>query len=90
MKIVSAKIYVFDYMKHPSKPPQDGLSNPDLRLRGYNTRGYGLSWSTFKHGPLLCGSDDAQICFWEINAPTKTKVPEAQQICKVSYFDKYY
>jgi histone-binding protein RBBP4 len=82
-KTVSAEVYVFDYSKHPSKPPQDGGCNPDLRLRGHNTEGYGLSWSPFKHGHLLSGSDDAQICLWDINAPAKNKVLEAQQIFKV-------
>uniref|UniRef100_A0A0D6QYT2 Histone-binding protein RBBP4-like N-terminal domain-containing protein n=1 Tax=Araucaria cunninghamii TaxID=56994 RepID=A0A0D6QYT2_ARACU len=82
-KTVSAEVYVFDYSKHPSKPPQDGGCNPDLRLRGHNTEGYGLSWSPFKHGHLLSGSDDAQICLWDINVPAKSKILEAQQIFKV-------
>ncbi|CAN7063951.1 unnamed protein product [Brassica oleracea var. botrytis] len=33
-KTVNAEVYVFDYSKHPSKPPLDGACNPDLRLRG--------------------------------------------------------
>jgi len=89
-KTVSAEVYVFDYSKHPSKPPQDGGCNPDLRLRGHNTEGYGLSWSPFKHGHLLSGSDDAQICLWDINAPAKNKVLEAQQIFKVSNVGRCY
>lgn len=82
-KTVSAEVYVFDYSKHPSKPPLDGSCNPDLRLRGHNTEGYGLSWSVFKQGHLLSGSDDAQICLWDINASPKNKALEAQQIFKV-------
>eukprot|EP00252_Welwitschia_mirabilis_P020121 TRINITY_DN4858_c0_g1_i1.p1 TRINITY_DN4858_c0_g1~~TRINITY_DN4858_c0_g1_i1.p1 ORF type:complete len:422 (-),score=96.52 TRINITY_DN4858_c0_g1_i1:169-1434(-) len=82
-KTVSAEVYVFDYSKHPSKPPQDGGCNPDLRLRGHNTEGYGLSWSPFKHGHLLSGSDDAQICLWDINVTAKNKILDAQQIFKV-------
>ncbi|KAG5515263.1 hypothetical protein RHGRI_036337 [Rhododendron griersonianum] len=70
-KTVSAEVYVFDYSKHPSKPPLDGTCNPDLRLRGHNTEGYGLSWIQFKQGHLLSGSDDAQICLWDINATSK-------------------
>jgi len=34
--------------------------------------GYGLAWSPFLEGNLLSGSDDAQICLWDINAVTKT------------------
>ena len=34
--------------------------------------GYGLAWSPFMEGHLLSGSDDAQICLWDINSVTKT------------------
>jgi histone-binding protein RBBP4 len=57
--------------------------NPNLRLRGHNTEGYGLSWSTFKQGHLLSGSDDAQICLWDINATPKNRSLDAMQIFKV-------
>ncbi|KAK6121036.1 hypothetical protein DH2020_045226 [Rehmannia glutinosa] len=83
-KTVSAEVYVFDYSKHPSKPPLDGDCNPDLRLRGHNTEGYGLSWSHFKQGHLLSGSDDAQICLWDINATPKHKALDAMHIFKVN------
>ncbi|THG01288.1 hypothetical protein TEA_028206 [Camellia sinensis var. sinensis] len=82
-KTISAEVYVFDYSKHPSKPPLDGACSPDLRLRGHNTEGYGLSWSKFKQGHLLSGSDDAQICLWDINATPKNKALDAMQIFKV-------
>ncbi|KAH0916476.1 hypothetical protein HID58_030922, partial [Brassica napus] len=32
------------------------------------SEGYGFSCSKFKAGHLLSGSDDAQICLWDINA----------------------
>jgi histone-binding protein RBBP4 len=84
-KTVSAEVYVFDYSKHPSKPPQEGHCNPDLRLRGHRTEGYGLSWSIFKEGHLLSGSDDAQICLWDIGASTKPmRTIEAKQIFQVA------
>lgn len=85
-KTVNAEVYVFDYSKHPSKPPLDGACNPDLRLRGHNTEGYGLSWSQFKQGHLLSGSDDAQICLWDINAVPKNKALDAMQIFKVLFY----
>jgi histone-binding protein RBBP4 len=65
-KTVSAEVYVFDYSKHNSKPSPDGSCNPDLRLTGHKTEGYGLAWSPFQKGHLLSGSDDAQICLWDI------------------------
>eukprot|EP00959_Pyramimonas_sp_CCMP1952_P187631 3923224-Pyramimonas_sp.AAC.1 len=80
-KTVSAEVYVFDYTKHPSKPPAEGGCNPDLRLKGHKTEGYGLAWSPFCDGHLLSGSDDAQICLWDISAATKSnKVLEAKTI----------
>ncbi|KAK9741632.1 hypothetical protein RND81_03G118400 [Saponaria officinalis] len=82
-KTVNAEVYVFDYSRHPSKPPLDGTCSPDLRLRGHTTEGYGLSWSKFKHGHLLSGSDDAQICLWDISATPKNKTLDAMQIYKV-------
>lgn len=82
-KTVNAEVYVFDYSKYPSKPPLDGECNPFLRLRGHNTEGYGLSWSKFKQGHLLSGSDDAQICLWDIQATPKNKTLDAKQIFKV-------
>jgi histone-binding protein RBBP4 len=65
-KTVSAEVYVFDYSKHNSKPSPDGACNPDIRLLGHKTEGYGLAWSPFQKGHLLSGSDDAQICLWDI------------------------
>jgi histone-binding protein RBBP4 len=65
-KTVSADVYVFDYSKHQSKPPSDGQCRPDIRLTGHKNEGYGLSWSGQKEGYLLSGSDDAQICVWDI------------------------
>lgn len=80
-KTVNADVYVFDYSKHPSKPPQEGRCNPELRLQGHESEGYGLSWSPLKEGHLLSASDDAQICLWDITAATKApKVVEANQI----------
>ncbi|KAM7474650.1 hypothetical protein LguiB_021893 [Lonicera macranthoides] len=94
-KTVNAEVYVFYYSKHPSKPHLNGACSPDLRLRGHSTEGYGLSWSQFKPGHLLSGSDDAQICLWDINATPKNKGLDAMQIFKdcfsaelVSYFHR--
>ncbi|XP_051147214.1 WD-40 repeat-containing protein MSI1-like isoform X2 [Andrographis paniculata] len=82
-KTVSAEVYIFDYSKHPSKPPLDGACSPDLRLTGHNAEGYGLSWSHFKQGHLLSGSDDSQICLWDISAVPNNKSLNAMQIFKV-------
>ncbi len=42
---------------------------------------YGLAWSPFLEGHLLSGSDDAQICLWDICAATKgVSTLDARQI----------
>ncbi|CAH9081735.1 unnamed protein product [Cuscuta epithymum] len=82
-KTVSAEVYIFDYRKHPAEPPVDGVCNPDVRLKGHSSEGYGLSWSHFKQGHLLSGSDDAQICLWDISVTPKNKTLDAMQIFKV-------
>nr|VDC91815.1 unnamed protein product [Brassica oleracea] len=51
-KTVNAEVYVFDYSKHPSKPPLDGACNPDLRLRGHSSEGYGFSWKVEPYIPF--------------------------------------
>uniref|UniRef100_A0A7N0T0E5 Histone-binding protein RBBP4-like N-terminal domain-containing protein n=1 Tax=Kalanchoe fedtschenkoi TaxID=63787 RepID=A0A7N0T0E5_KALFE len=82
-KTVSSEVYVFDYSKHPSKPHFDAGCNPEIRLRGHSAEGYGLSWSPFRPGYLLSGSDDSQICLWDINATPKNKSLDALHILKV-------
>lgn len=77
-KTVSADVYVFDYSRHPSKPPAEGGCTPDLRLKGHKTEGYGLSWSPFREGHLLSGSDDAQICLWDVHGPLGSGAREVQ------------
>mmetsp|Transcript_11947 Transcript_11947/g.30662 ORF Transcript_11947/g.30662 Transcript_11947/m.30662 type:complete len:428 (-) Transcript_11947:162-1445(-) len=70
-KTVSSDVYVFDYTKHPSKPKADGKCSPDLRLKGHSMEGYGLAWSPLQEGHLLSGSDDKQICLWDIRDMSK-------------------
>ena len=82
-KTVTSDVLVFDYSKHPSRPDQAGVCIPDLRLKGHKAEGYGLSWSPLREGHLLSGSDDQQICLWDIGAAGKaSKSLDAQTIYK--------
>ena len=63
-KTPSSDVLVFDYTKHPSKPDPNGVCHPDLRLRGHQKEGYGLSWNPNMNGHLLSASDDHTICLW--------------------------
>lgn len=81
-KTISADVYVFDYSKHPSKPTDNGCQ-PDLKLTGHKTEGYGLAWSPFMEGHLISGSDDATVCLWDVSAmpaPGKSRVGAIQQL----------
>uniref|UniRef100_A0A8C2PS49 Retinoblastoma binding protein 4, like n=1 Tax=Cyprinus carpio TaxID=7962 RepID=A0A8C2PS49_CYPCA len=57
-KTPTSDVLVFDYTKHPSKPDPSGECSPDLRLRGHQKEGYGLSWNANLSGNLLSASDD--------------------------------
>lgn len=46
------------------------ISTDSLCLAGHTTEGYGLAWSPHLRGHLLSGSDDAQICLWDIENAT--------------------
>eukprot|EP01025_Chloroclados_australasicus_P012083 TRINITY_DN15501_c1_g1_i4.p1 TRINITY_DN15501_c1_g1~~TRINITY_DN15501_c1_g1_i4.p1 ORF type:complete len:454 (+),score=49.10 TRINITY_DN15501_c1_g1_i4:32-1363(+) len=66
-KTVSSDVYIFDYSKHPSKPEED-ICNPQIRLKGHTAEGYGLDWCPVKDGMIASGSDDQQVCVWDIKA----------------------
>ncbi|RXH97656.1 hypothetical protein DVH24_009981 [Malus domestica] len=77
--IVGAKtsgtdVYVFDCSKQEGKKHQEEACDPDLRLRGHDKEGYGLSWSFLKEGYLLSGSYDCKICLWDVSASAQEKV----------------
>ncbi|XP_052191855.1 WD-40 repeat-containing protein MSI2 isoform X2 [Diospyros lotus] len=87
--VVSAKtsgseVYVFDCGKHPMTE-EGGSCDPDVRLRGHEKEGYGLSWSPFKEGYLLSGSNDCKICFWDVSAMPQDKVLNAMHVYEVNY-----
>ncbi|CDQ96251.1 unnamed protein product [Oncorhynchus mykiss] len=58
-----------------------GECSPDLRLRGHQKEGYGLSWNPNLSGNLLSASDDHTICLWDIGAgPKEGKIVDAKTI----------
>lgn len=65
-KTPEANVLVFDWSKHGSRAEADGIARPDIRLLGHNQEGYGLMWSPAVEGRLLSGSDDAQVCLWDV------------------------
>ncbi|XP_014882119.1 histone-binding protein RBBP7-like isoform X1 [Poecilia latipinna] len=80
-KTPTSDVLVFDYTKHPSKPDPSGECSPDLRLKGHQKEGYGLSWNPNLSGNLLSASDDHTICLWDIGTgPKEGKIVDAKTI----------
>ncbi|KAJ7967155.1 WD-40 repeat-containing protein [Quillaja saponaria] len=75
-KTSGPEVYVFDCSKQLEKQ-QGGGCDPDLRLRGHDKEGYGLSWSPFKEGYLLSGSHDKKICLWDLSSASQENFLDA-------------
>ncbi|OBS75318.1 hypothetical protein A6R68_14115 [Neotoma lepida] len=57
----------FDASHYDSeKGDPSGECNPDLRLRGHQKEGYGLSWNPNLSGHLLSASDDHTVALWDL------------------------
>ncbi|KAE8703158.1 WD-40 repeat-containing protein MSI1 [Hibiscus syriacus] len=78
-KTSGCEVFVFDYAKQAAKE-QEGECVADLRLRGHDKEGYGLSWSPFKEGYLLSGSQDHKICLWDLSAWPQDTVLDATHV----------
>ncbi|KAL0356577.1 UNVERIFIED_CONTAM: WD-40 repeat-containing protein MSI2 [Sesamum calycinum] len=77
-KTNGSEVYVFDCTKQLEA--KGASCDPDLRLKGHEKEGYGLSWSSLKEGYLLSGSNDCKICLWDISSMPQEKVLEANYI----------
>eukprot|EP00339_Tiarina_fusa_P005149 CAMPEP_0117005082 /NCGR_PEP_ID=MMETSP0472-20121206/5830_1 /TAXON_ID=693140 ORGANISM="Tiarina fusus, Strain LIS" /NCGR_SAMPLE_ID=MMETSP0472 /ASSEMBLY_ACC=CAM_ASM_000603 /LENGTH=478 /DNA_ID=CAMNT_0004706231 /DNA_START=33 /DNA_END=1469 /DNA_ORIENTATION=+ len=82
------EIYVFDLSKHPSFPEEGSTFSPQVVCCGHAKEGYGLSWSKLKQGYLLSGSEDTQLCLWDIMADSASSSGDktGRQIKPVSTF----
>lgn len=61
----------------------NGSGGVEVVLKGHETEGYGLSWSTLKEGFLLSGSYDSKICLWDLGAAKGEKVLDARNVFEV-------
>ena len=81
-KVSGSEVYVFDTAKEATSNGT-GSCNPDLSLRGHEKEGYGLSWNPFKKGYLLSGSNDCNICLWDVSSMPQSKVLDAMNVYRV-------
>ncbi|KAJ3044531.1 Histone-binding protein rbbp4 [Rhizophlyctis rosea] len=70
-RTIMGPVYIFDRTRHTSTPASDGVCNPEIRLVGHESEGYGMSWHPRKEGILLTGAADSSICSWDIRGATK-------------------
>ncbi|XP_021753061.1 WD-40 repeat-containing protein MSI2-like [Chenopodium quinoa] len=77
-KTSGLEVYVFDVAKEANSNSCD----PEVRLRGHEKEGYGLSWSPLKEGYLLSGSYDCKICLWDVSSMPQSKVLDSMNVYK--------
>ncbi|CAJ1942330.1 unnamed protein product [Cylindrotheca closterium] len=63
-----AELYVFDLSKHPSFPAEDSVFSPQVVCCGHTLEGYAMEWSRLTKGHLLSGSEDTNVCLFDINS----------------------
>jgi histone-binding protein RBBP4 len=66
-KTISGEIHIFNLNNHPDVPKNDNVY-PELRLRGHETEGFGLSWSSKKEGYLVSGANDMNVCLYDVKS----------------------
>jgi histone-binding protein RBBP4 len=81
------EVYVFDLSKHPSFPEDDSAFSPQVVCCGHSKEGYGMAWSKLKEGYLLSGSEDTNLCLWDINAGAASSTEKSgRQVQAISTF----
>ncbi|KAL8170511.1 hypothetical protein V2J09_022315 [Rumex salicifolius] len=76
-------VYVFDITKQVGVgEDKEGTCIPDLRLKGHDKEGYGLSWNPIKEANLLSGSDDGKICLWDVSMMPRNTVLDSMRVFK--------
>ncbi|KAI2806654.1 hypothetical protein RDWZM_006454 [Blomia tropicalis] len=69
-KTSTNKVLIFDYSKHGTEKDSDACQS-ELTLLGHQKEGYGLCWNPREANLLLSGSEDGQLCIWDIDTSGK-------------------
>ena len=65
----TGQVYINDWEKF-----QSGNQDSPIILTGHNKEGVGLAWSGIKEGYLASGSDDHNVCVWDINSQKNPQI----------------
>jgi histone-binding protein RBBP4 len=73
-KSPEAEVYVFDTKDAP-KVQAAGEFTPTHTCEGHSTEGWAVCWSPHTEARLVSGSDDTDICVWDLKEAGKTAKP---------------
>ena len=74
-KTPTADVLIFDVRQQPDRQRADKQVDPQIRLKGHDREGYGLSWNHNLNGYIISSSDDTTVCLWDINASKSSEMP---------------
>jgi histone-binding protein RBBP4 len=80
------EVYVFDLSKQTSFPEDGSTFSPNIVCLGHSKEGYAIAWSHLKDGYLLSGSEDTNLCLWDINAGANSGEKTGRQVKALSTF----
>lgn len=64
-KSPSAEVYVFNTKEAPKLQPA-GEFTPEYTCEGHSSEGWALCWSPHTEARLVSGSDDTDVCMWDL------------------------
>ncbi len=73
-KSPSAEVYVFNTKEAP-KLQAAGEFTPEYTCEGHSSEGWALCWSPHTEARLVSGSDDTDVCMWDLQGAGKKAQP---------------
>ena len=86
-KANDANIYLWDTSKETRSSKSDSI-DCEAVLVGQNAMGFAIDWNVSKKGLLLSGSDEGDVCIWDVNKGITEQIREG--IVDHLFIYKYY